>query len=82
MGKIERAQMSQANQVRAAQRKAENKNYQKKVDNEKAQADKAVERGVNKAKAKGRAAKEKAKAALRPKHYNTKVSEKKKGFIE
>ena len=52
MGKIERAQMSQANQVRAAQRKAENKNYQKKVDNEKAQADKAVERGVNKAKAK------------------------------
>ena len=72
MGKIERAQMTKAHQARAAQRQQDKANYQKKVDNQKAQEDKAVERGINKAKAKGRAIKEKAKKALRPNHYDTK----------
>ena len=74
MGKVERTQMSKAYEARKAQRQADEKAYNKKQDNVKMQEDKAVERGVNKAKAKGRAIKNKAKNALQPNHYDTKES--------
>lgn len=74
MGEVERIRMNKAYEARKAQRQADKEAYNKKQDNVKMQEDKAVERGVNKAKAKGRALKNKAKNALQPNHYNTKES--------
>ena len=70
MGKVERTEMTRAYEARKAQRQADKEAYNKKQDNIKMQEDKAVERGVNKAKAKGRKLKDNAKEALTPNHYD------------
>ena len=70
MGKVERVELDRAYEARKEQRKADKEAYNKKQDNIKMKADKAVEKGVNKAKGKGRKLKDKTKEALTPNHYD------------